>query len=105
MGRRVAEAAKACRARRTRGETGLWRLVAVVFLVVVFFVVDWVVDVLWVADLVDLAAAFGDEEDDSGGADCATADWKRPKRTNETAKKQTTERRTQTLPTSGSWDP
>ena len=69
MERRLAEAANACRARRTRGETGLRR-----FFWIVFFWLGLVADALLLPDFVDLTAGFGDEVEDAGGVDCATAD-------------------------------
>jgi hypothetical protein len=78
MGRRLAEATKAWRARRTRGETGLWRFRAPPLFAVVLegvfladFAADFAVEVL-VEDLAAVplpACLAGAVEDSDAGAD------------------------------------
>ncbi|MGA2004722.1 MAG: hypothetical protein ABSG70_15150 [Terriglobales bacterium] len=72
MERRLAEAAKAWRARRTRGETGLRRFFWLVFFEV-GLALDLPADDLWAFDVVVLADGFEGEVEDVGGVDCATA--------------------------------
>src|SRR5580658_2915102 len=98
MGRRLAEATKACRTRRTCGEMGLRFFLAFAEARVLF-----------------LAGAFwagerGAVADDAAGAeemDWAAADDKKPSQSRRKvpAKNTTARRRTQTLPTAESWHP
>ena len=115
MGRRLAEATKACRTRRTRGE-----IVLCVFLVPMEALVEVLVEdtgfflagvgaflggaVLAVAALAGAVAAGGFS---TGVEDWAAAVSQKPAQAREKtpAKTTTAERRTQTLPTTGSWHP
>ena len=95
MGRRLAEAAKAWRARRTRGEIGLRRVLVLAFFELAFFepvdflplVVDEVacdarlllfVAVFVAVFAVVLAEDCGDDSVEAGGCDCAPAGNKKP---------------------------
>jgi len=122
MGRRLAEATKACRTRRTRGEMVLcfffalvdeatgFRFAAVGFAAVLFAavfvdgveVVDGLADGFVSGGFCAGALSTGDDE-----LDWATADDKRPNqgRKKIPAKTTTAKRRTQTLPTAESWHP
>jgi hypothetical protein len=123
MGRRLAEATKACRTRRTRGETGLRFLLLVVdatdfFLAGIFFV-EVGVAALFVGaffgvalfDAVLFAGAFAAGDGASPGSsedwDWAAADDKEPseKRNKVPAKNATAKLRTKALPTAESWRP
>jgi hypothetical protein len=119
MGRRLAEATKACRARRTRGETVLcfflapvdatgFRLAAVVFGVVFAGVVFAAALADWLADGFVLEGLFaGALSAGVGEVVWATAGDKGQKqwRKKIPAKTTTAQRRTQTLPTAESWHP
>src|ERR1700687_1001670 len=102
MGRRLAEATKACRTRRPRGEIFL-RLFLVPVEAAVFFLADVALAGVRFAGalLTDALVTAGDE------LDWATAACKK---TGQGRKKvpagtRTAKRRTQTLPTAGSWHP
>jgi hypothetical protein len=122
MGRRLAEATKAWRTRRTRGEIGLRFFFVLVEATGFFLAGADLVDALFVDALFDDAAfagallvgpafagalsagapfAAGDE------LDWATAGCEKPSQSRKEipAKNATAKRRTQTLPTAGSWHP
>lgn len=113
MGRRLAEATKACLARSTRGEIGL-RFFLGLLEETVFFLAGAVFDVdvadfdvvLAVALLLEVLLAGGWLEV-VGESDWATAGEKKPSvgRKKNPTKTATAKCRTQTLPTAGSWHP
>jgi hypothetical protein len=121
MGRRLAEATKACRTRRTRGETGLRFLLLVVdatdFLLAGVLLAEVGVAALFVGaffgvapfDAVLFAGAFaaGASPVSSEDWDWAAADDKEPseKRNKVPAKNATAKLRTKALPTAESWRP
>src|ERR1035438_9443038 len=102
MGRRLAVAVKACRARRTRGDTGLRFFFATAFVpeeAVVFRLVG-----LCLAGVRLAGASFGGVLSTGVAAeDCVNAGCNHPGRINIPTKTATTKHRTQTLPTAGSW--
>ena len=108
MARKLAEATKAARARRTRGETGLRRFFAAAFWAVVFrapvlealafFWPGGIVDVLWADDDFDGEAAAGMSGDAEGAGDVNWAPaWNDPgvNRKNVSAKTETANLRTE----------
>jgi len=103
MGRRLAEATKACRTRRTRGEMVLCVFLALVEVPVedAGFFLAGAGAFLAGALLAGAVAAGGFS---TGVVDWAAADDKKPAQAREKipAKTATAERRTQTLPTTGS---
>jgi hypothetical protein len=119
MGRRLAEATKARRTRRTRGETVLCFFLVLVEAAVFFFAgvlfaevgLDVVLFEAAVFDAVlaagALAAGDGASPVSTEGWDWAVADDKEPRENREKnpAKHATAKRRTQTLPTAESWHP
>src|ERR1700687_4035473 len=101
MGRRLADATKACRVRRTRGEMILCFflvLAAVFFVVAVFFDEECLAAVVFVF-------AGGLPEEASAEVDDWV--WAKPNqlRIRIPARTDTAERRTQTLPSAGNWHP
>jgi hypothetical protein len=116
MVRRLAEATKACRARRTRGDIGLCFFLALVeatafFLVITLFPCVFLAEVLFAGvRLTDellagvLFAAVLSVED---GWDWAATGATKPSqgRKNNPAKTATAKLRTQTLPSAESWHP
>src|ERR1035441_8445278 len=90
MGRRLAEAANAWRARRTRGETGLRRFWEV------FWALGLAAEVLCGTAFAGFASDLGDDVEDAGGVDCAVALGNKPgsKRKNVPARTRTAKRRT-----------
>src|ERR1700682_3030226 len=109
MGRRLAEATKACRTRRTCGEIFL-RFFLVLVEAAVFFLADVLLAVAPFADVrlagvvltgASLTDTDGDELD-WAAAGCKKLSQSRKK---VPAKTTTAKRRTQTLPTAGSWHP
>src|ERR1700732_5059534 len=103
MGRRLAEATKACRTLRTCGEMGLCFFLVRGVEVAVFFLADVALAgvCLTGALLTGVLVTAGDE------LDWATAACKKQSqgRKKVPAKTTTAKRRTQTLPTAGSWHP
>src|SRR6266403_4906065 len=102
MGRRLAEATKACRTRRTRGEMALRFFLVPLFLVPLEAAVF--LEGAFLAGAF-LAGAFlaGDLAEDD--VDWADAGGKKPSESRKKipAKTKTAKRRTQTLPTAESW--
>src|SRR5260370_26852571 len=126
MGRRVAEATKACRTRRTRGEMvfRFFLFLALAEAAVFFLTGGFLAGVLLVEvgldaalfDVVPWAGAVAEGDGASpvstGGWDWATASGKKPSRIGGEnpsekipAKTRTAKRSTQTLPTAESWHP
>jgi hypothetical protein len=131
MGRRLADATKACRTRRTRGETALrfFRVLveatgfflagvlfdevgaaaffAAPFFLAVFFVAEFFGDAVFDGVLLAGALAVGGGASPVSTEDWAAVDDKEPSenRNKVPAKNATAKLRTQTLPTGGSWHP
>src|SRR5713101_298108 len=104
MGRRLAEATKACRTRRTCGEIFL-RFFLVLVEAAVFFLADVALAAVCLAGVLLTGAPLTGTDGDE--LDWATAGCKRLSqgRKKVPAKTTTAKRRTQTLPTAGSWHP
>jgi hypothetical protein len=91
----LAEAANAWRTRRTRGETGLRR-----FFWAVFFGLGLAAEALcgtaFAGFASDFVSDFGDDVEDAGGVDWATAEFNQPssKKKNVPARTKTAKRRT-----------
>jgi len=123
MGRRLAEATKACRARRTRGEMGRRFFLLVVATVFFLAAAAFAVAVVFLAAVLFAEAGFevalfdallwADALAAGDGARPSTEDWdwvtagdeKPGTRKEIPAKTATAKRRTQTLPTAESWHP
>src|SRR4029077_10195366 len=102
MGRRLAEATKACRTRRTCGEIFL-RFFLVLVEAAVFFLPDVALAGARLAGaLLTGAPVTEGDELDWAAAGCKKLSQSRKK---VPAKTTTAKRRTQTLPTAGSWHP
>src|SRR6266852_6262120 len=101
MGRRLAEATKACRTRRTCGEIFL-RFFLVLVEAAVFFLADVVLAGVRLR-LAGVPLTDTDEDElDWAAAGCKKLSQGRKK---VPARTRTAKRRTQTLPTAGSWHP
>jgi hypothetical protein len=102
MGRRLAEATKACRTRRTCGEIFL-RFFLVLVEAAVFFLADVALAGVLLAGVLLAGVLLTDgDELDWAAAGCDKLSQSRKK---VPAKTTTAKRRTQTLPTAGSWHP